>query len=219
MKQIIFNLGFMSMAFVLLFGCQKEKLIGGGEIARETRMLTSFNSVEISGNRKAKLVYAAASKVEIYGYENLVAAMRSEIKSGKLFFEFPANVRVKNDNITLVIYTPNLEEVVLSGDTEMDLGAGFTGDKFNIYTSGNAVVKCSASAYNSLSIVTSGTASILAEPLVSKAAEVVVSGKAFVEVRATETLKVNISGEGEVHHWGNPAVNSTISGNGKLVKH
>ena len=208
-------LGFLFM----LQSCSKDVLKGDGPIRTETRTLTSFTSVDISGNRNIEIIKSDVKKVEVTGYENLVSSYESKIENGTLTFGFVNHWRVKNDNISLKIYTPDFSEIHLSGNNHVTIGAGFNLSDFEASMSGNGKLFFTEGTVNNLTIKSSGNGETHADKLVAQNVRVEISGNGTAEVQAVKTLSVRISGNGEVHYWGNPAVSSSISGNGKTVKH
>jgi hypothetical protein len=219
MKNTIKHTTIFFLSAIMLSSCTKEVLRGEGTITTETRMFNAFTAVEISGDREAEIIFSSESKVEISGYENLIAAYSSRVSNGKLYFDFPNACVVKNDNIRLKIFTPQLSKIVISGSGTVATGEGFTGQVFEGLLSGDALLTIGTGQYDKVRYTISGSGQILAEPLAAKTATVFISGSGKVEVRASQTLDATISGSGMVHFWGNPAVTSHISGDGKLVKH
>ncbi|HSC53574.1 MAG TPA: DUF2807 domain-containing protein [Phnomibacter sp.] len=206
------------LATVLLMSCTKDVLRGEGSTITETRSLQAFSAVEVSGNRVAEIIPSVEYKVEVTGYQNLVPVYSSIVSNGKLYFEFK-NHRVRNDNISLKIYTPTLSKLNMSGNTDISTGALYAGEYFEAFISGNGVLRMAGGTYGATHFNTSGSAKIYASNVSSNNSHVSVSGNGHIELKANNTLDVEISGNGEVHYWGNPAITSNISGNGKMVKH
>jgi len=219
MKNIIKHTVIVFISAILFSSCNKEVLRGEGSITAETRSLPAFTAIEVSGNRQAEIILSAESKVEITGYQNLVPAYQSHVSNGKLRFEFNNYHNVKNDNISLKIYTPSVSAISMSGNTEVQVSENFSADYFEAFLSGNGTLRMHGGNFNQLKLHTSGSAKVYASAVLSKQSNISVSGNGYLEVQASKTLDVHISGNGEVHYWGNPTVSSSISGNGKIVKH
>jgi hypothetical protein len=148
-----------------------------------------------------------------------VGAYSCYVYNGELRCEFPLLTSVRNDNISLKIYTPHLEGLHISGNTDVTVGSGLNETTFQAAISGSGKLDMKGGAATNLYFYTSGDALIFAEPLYSQKARATVSGSAKIEMRASQTLDVAISGSGEVHYWGNPVVASHISGSGKTISH
>jgi len=219
MKSIIQYSAILFFSAVLFSSCTKDVLRGEGSVTAETRSLPTFSAIEVSGNRQAEIILSTDSKVEITGYQNLVPAYKSYVSNGKLRFEFNNCNNVKNDNISLKIYTPSVSAISMSGNTEVQVSENFSAEYFEAFLSGNGTLRMHGGNFNQLKLHTSGSAKVYASAVLSNQSNVSVSGNGYLEVKASKTLDVHISGNGEVHYWGNPTVSSTISGNGKIVKH
>jgi len=203
----------------MLQSCSKDVLKGDGTIRTETRELTTFARIDISGNRNVEIIKSETKKVEVTGYDNLIGSYESKVDNGTLSFGFLNHFRVKNDNISLKIYTPDLSDIHLSGNNIVTFGSGFNFNDFEASMSGNGKVTFNEGVVNNLTIKTTGNGEIHAEKLLAQHARIESSGNGLSVVQVAQTLSVRISGNGEVHYWGNPEVNSSISGNGKTVKH
>lgn len=205
--------------FVLLQSCSKDVLKGDGAIRTETRSLASFANVDISGNRTVEIIKSDTRKVEVTGYENLTTAFVSKVENSNLTFGFQNQWRVKNDNISLKIYTPDLSELHLSGNNTVTLGDGFTLNDLEASMTGNGKLYFTGGTVENLTVKSSGNGETHAEKLQAQNVKVEISGNGLAEVKAAKTLSIRISGNGEVHYWGNADVTSNISGNGKTIKH
>jgi hypothetical protein len=207
-------------ALAVLSSCSKDVLHGSGATISDTRTLVPFESVEIVGNRDVEIIPSAESKVEITGYENLVPAYTAKVSQGRLYFEFPYHAVVKNDNIRLKIYTPGLKATKLVGNNNVLVKSGITTDNFMADLTGNAKLRFEPNHFNKLEVRMSGNAEVFAEPAIARRADVQVSGNGYVEVRASESIRVQVSGSGEVNYWGSPAdTDISISGRGKAIRH
>jgi hypothetical protein len=219
MKNIFKHTAIVLISVILFSSCTKEVLHGEGNITTETRNLAAFSAIEISGNRHAEIILSTESKVEITGYQNLVAAYKSTVSNGKLRFDFNNCTKVHNENISLKIYTPSFSSINMSGNAEVKMGENFSGNYFEAMLSGNGILRMQGGNFSTVKLNSSGSAKVYASAVVSNQTNVSVSGNGYMEVQATKALDVRISGNGEVHYWGNPTVSTNISGNGKIVKH
>jgi hypothetical protein len=204
----------------VLSSCSKDVLHGSGATISDTRTLVPFESVDIVGNRDVEIIPSTESKVEITGYENLVPAYTAKVSQGRLYFEFPYHVVVKNDNIRLKIYTPVFKGTRLVGNNNVLVKTGFAEENFEADLAGNAKLRFEPNHFNKLEVRMSGNAEVFAEPAIAKRADVQVSGNGYVEVRASESIRIQVSGSGEVNYWGSPAdTDISISGSGKAIRH
>lgn len=212
----------IATSFVLIFGltaCTKEKLTGEGSVVTEKRNVARFSKVELSGFRQAEIVYSNSYMVEVTGYENLIPIFMTEVSNDRLILKYPNFTKVNNDNITLKIYTNNLSRVDVSGHSNIKIGNGFVLDRLQTNLSGSSEIYVGEGTCKEFAIHSSGESQIYARNFKSEQADITLSGHSFLEIYVTQKLSANISGEGEIHFWGNPVVKAKISGNGKTIKH
>ena len=203
---------------VCTVSCTKDALVGTGEIKTEVRVLNQFDKVQISGNREAVIIKSEERKVELTGYANLVDRYSEKLKNGNLSFEYPAFTRVRNDNVKLKIYTPDLAMVGLSGNTRLTIGEGFSSDRLELQLSGNTFVEGGTGTVNVLRIDASGNPDILLKSVIAREADLHLSGNPEVEVFAEQKLSVNASGTGKIKYWGSPATSIKVSGTVKVER-
>lgn len=217
MKNVL-ALATLGIAF-LLQSCSKDVLVGDGPNRTETRELASFRHIDVSGNRHVEIVKSDVYKVEVTGYENLTVAFQSKVENGYLSFGYLNHWRVKNDNISLKIYSPDLSGMHISGNNEVSIGTGFNFNDLEVSMTGNGKLFFGACTANNFKIKSNGNGETFAEKLHAQNIRVEINGNGLAEVHATKTLSVKIIGNGEVHYWGDPQVAANISGNGKTIRH
>ncbi len=173
----------------MLQSCSKDVLKGDGPIRTETRTVTSFSSVDISGNRNVEIIKSDTRKVELTGYDNLLPSYESKVDNGTLTFGFVNHWRVKNDNISMKIYTPDFSEIRLSGNNTVTIGTGFNLNDFVASMSGNGKLHFSEGMVNNLTIKSSGNGETHANQLVAQNVRVEISGNGTAEVQAVKNSR------------------------------
>jgi hypothetical protein len=208
------------LALVVVTSCNKDVLRGEGPTKTEIRTLPAFNTVHLSGIRHAEIVYSTESKVELTGYQNLVDVYSQRVLNGELEFMYLNHTNVRNDNIRLRIYTPIHTKISMSGNTKATVLAGFSNTRYEALLSGNSELRFGGGTVDRLELETSGNAEVYARPLQAVDATASVSGNGRIELQASRSANITISGNGAVHYWGNPPqVVASVSGNGRVVKH
>lgn len=218
MKTIYF-LAASLLLFIGLNSCNKETLRGNGSILNESRTLSSFQHIVVSGDRNVEIVKGNAWKIEVTGYQNLVRVFRTYVTNGQLYFDYPDYCAIRNDNIRVKVFTPFINGLTMSGSTDVSIADGFTAAKFEANLSGSGRLIINGGQFQQMNIYTSGSAHVYALPAIAQKADIVISGSAQIELQPIDFLKVRISGSGKVHYWGDPQLDVQISGSGKVIKH
>jgi Putative auto-transporter adhesin, head GIN domain len=63
-----------------------------------------------------------------------------------------------------------------------------------------------------------GSGSIDAQSLQTKQTEAKIHGSGNIGVSVTEQLKAGIFGSGNIYYWGNPILETTQNGSGRVIK-
>ena len=210
---------YISVITMMLTSCNKDALVGGGEIITEIRSTEIFDKIQISGNRETEIIKSNERKVEVTGYANLVHQYDEQVSNGILSFQYPAFSRVRRDNIRLKIYTPDITHIGLNGNSTLEIKDGFVADRLTFQLSGNTRVISEGGAINELRIDASGNPEIYLRPMQAKKVELQLSGNPWIEVFAGETLLVNASGAGKIKYWGSPLTTTLhLSGTVKVER-
>ena len=209
-----------ALATLTFTACQKDLLSGHGSTITEVRTLSDFQKVMVSGKPDVQIIKSNESKIEVTGYANLVSAYRTDVSNGQLRADYRNATVIRNDNISLKIYTKDLSLVDVSGKVEVDIFGAFSGDHFTAKLSGDTRLKVNDNAtYQSVRFELSGLSRVFAKNIAAQEASASCSGETLIELTASQKLTVNISGKSDVHYWGNPAnVEEHISGLGKLFR-
>jgi len=197
--------------------------------------LSGFRGVEIGGTFEVHLKKSPTFIVTAQGDETDLENLQFDIDKGVLevsFKNFKRSWRFNNHkNIVLQIGLPELKEAEFTGasklmmsgfNNEEDIKLYFSGaskgiiedldaEKFSIELSGASKLKLSGRVVK-LNIDASGAASIEAFPMVSRDADISLSGASRVEVSVKNSLHVEASGAAKVVYKGNPLVSKNLSG-------
>ncbi len=105
---------------------------------------------------------------------------------------------------------------VISGSGEIKTGAVDT-QEFKVTISGSGNAKTSGNTANARYIM-SGSGILFAEDLVTDYANVTISGSGSVYATVLQNLAAVISGSGNIYLYGDPDVNITRTGSGKVIR-
>ncbi len=137
------------------------------------------------------------------------------------------------------IYCENLDaddvEIQLSGSGQVDCQNLIAGN-LNIELEGSGIITAGIMTENaetrlegsgdifmtgsagSTALSVSGSGRIVAQDMVTAVCDAYISGSGTIRTHVLDALKVRIIGSGTVYYRGNPAVESDISGSGRVIK-
>jgi hypothetical protein len=217
MKNIITPM--LAALALLSASCEKDVLRGSGAVVTETRQLAPFHNIQIDGTTESEVVFSTESKVEITGYQNLVNEYLSEVNNLSLKFRFRNLQNIRNNNLRVKIYTPNLRSVSLSGDLGMVIGEGFKANSFYANLSGITRLEWNGGEYKETYYDVSGNAKLYARLLKANSVVIEASGNTKAEATALEQLDATASGTSEIAYWGRPPIiNIHLTGRAKVER-
>ena len=222
----------LSLALVMLSvsGC-RVNLGDGAEIIEPSEKIVkakypqaSFNKVENQTVGDIQLIQSDQSRVTLSAPENYIDLFAFENEDGMLRIKYAKNnVNIHSANVTILVYTPTLQEIRNTGaaDIRLDnlktenLEVRNTGvGSFNLKNLEVRKIDVSCSGVGSIVVsgqtdeakyTCSGVGSINAKELKAQEVEASISGVGGVECHASEAIKGNISGVGGLKFAGHPA--------------
>jgi hypothetical protein len=209
---------------------------GNGVVMEETRSVDSFDQIEINGIGEFTVVLGTKESLRVEAEENLLPYLETYVRGSTLVVEIEDGRNILptepvNFYLTVValealdisglgnIQLPEIEtedfRISLSGAGNIDIES-LDADTFNVTMSGLGDLTVSDGQVASQDVTISGGGKYFASSLESADAVVTISGVGSATLRASEFLKVTISGGGDVNYYGNPEVDTDISGLGNL---
>ena len=201
--------------------------IGNGNVITEKRNVTDFHSIKSSGSIDIEISPSESYSVEVQNDENLMEYVVTEINNGVLEVRYKSG-SYSNDHVKVYVGAPSLNEISSSGSADITINSTLnnstlknndeisfhlsgSGDvkgsvdapSIKAYSSGSGDIKLSGRTQNFLCEIR-GSGDVNCEELRSENADVSVMGSADVHVFASVSLKVTVSGSGDVYYSGKP---------------
>ena len=230
--------------FILLASCQTsaQGWFGQETIKESKNYVTKeinvedFTRINLVGSPTVTYTQQAGKPtVTIYTSDNIAEALDIHVKDATLYVGFKKNLRVSYKKLDIRVSSPRLEGVNIAGSGEVHLPDGLdTGDlQLSVAGSGDLSLKgllcqsVGASVAGSGDLVLNGTADqanyhvsgsgdLSASKLKAQQVEASVAGSGDITCHATDLLKANISGSGEIGYAGSPRLEVPKKGIYKL---
>lgn len=188
---------------------------GNGVKKSETRKMSDFNKIELSGVYTVLITNGKTTSFVIEGDENIIEHIVSDI-NGTSLNVYSGNSLCPSLPLNLVITLGDLSDLSASGAMEVDI-QGVANKEIRLIVAGSAGVRAAGTS-ESLNASISGTGNIEAADLLTTNAKVFISGVGDATVQTSNLLEVEIQGVGNVYHIGKPAeVRQNISGIGTVT--
>jgi len=216
-----------------LFG--GKGVVGSGNMATETRPVSGFDRLELSGIGDAQVVQGETESLEIEAEDNLLPYITSQVVAGQLTIGVQRGISIRPTRPILYKLTvKSLHQVTTSGIGKISIDSLVTdqlktdssgtgnieigklrADGLEVHISGLGSIHVSGSV-NQLILHISGAGSLKGEELKTSQARADISGTGSAMLWVTDTLTANISGLGSISYYGNPVVRKEVSGVGTL---
>ncbi len=210
-----------------------RRVRGSGNVTVESRQVSGFERVALSGIGDLQLTQGEGESLEVEAEDNLLEYLITEVRGDTLFIE------IRSDQTTIdptkpIKYRLTMKdisgiEVSGAGDLEageiqasvLDVecsGAGsveiesLQADKLAVFLSGTGRLEVAGGKVENLKIDISGAGAFRAPDLESQVADVQISGTGSAKIWVTETLDAALSGTSSVEYYGQPSITQDTSG-------
>lgn len=203
---------------LLAAGCHHgnfTEIKGNGKRELQKRQVAPFTSISTDGAFTIEVTCQKDLSLEIEGDENVLGFVTTEVGNNILRLDNKQNYSV-SEPIRVKISVPNLEGLAVNGAGHIDV-KGMNNEKFEIDSNGAPTIIVSGKT-KMVDIAANGAGKVDTHNLHATRAVVDARGVAKVDLDVSDQLDVEISGPSSVTYTGNPAVNKTIHGPGKLTR-
>ncbi len=187
---------------------------GSGVLGKERRNVEPFRVIHVAAGIDLNYRNGPAQSIEIIGDRNLIPIIETSV-SGSVLTIAGRKSYQQHLPLTIEITSPNLESLALHGAGDIRLTA-LRQESFALTLNGSGNVTADGQI-DRFSVTVNGAGDINAQGLVSKLADIRLSGSGDISVTARETLKAYLIGSGEITYYGRPAhIEKRIIGSGDL---
>lgn len=212
------KLSLILMLTVLAAGCHLDMasdIKGSGKRETEKRQIGSFTSITTEGAFNIEVACQKDLSLEVEGDDNVLDYVSTEVSNNVLRLRNTKSYSV-NEPVKIKISVPNLEGLSVSGAGKIDI-RGMNNEKFEIDSNGAPAINVSGTT-KLIDINTNGAGKIDTHNLRASRGVVESNGVSRVDLHVADQLDVTVSGPSSVFYQGDPVVNKTVNGPGKVEK-
>ena len=203
---------------VLCVGCHHgfgAGVKGSGKRVTQKRDVGPFTSIKAEGAFDIEVVCQKDVGIQIEADDNIIPLVSTEVSNNVLRVK-PTSNYSSDDAPKIKINVPNIEAFTADGAGTIQI-SGVNNDKLQIALNGAATLTASGTT-KMVGIDTNGAAKIDTHNLRAAHAVVDSKGVSKVDLGVSSQLDVTVSGPSHVTYSGDPVVNKTIHGPGKVEK-
>jgi hypothetical protein len=188
---------------------------GSGKREVQKREIGPFTTIRTEGAFNIDVVCQKDLSLEVEGDDNILPLVTAEVSNGTLYLKNNQSYSTSQP-VTFRITAPNLEGLAVTGAGKIAI-KGMNNEKFEIDSDGAPTIDVAGST-KLIDIDANGAGKIDAHNLEAARGVIESKGVCRVEVDIAEHLDVTVSGPSSVTYQGNPTVNKTINGPGKVER-
>jgi hypothetical protein len=203
---------------VLAAGCHhgmRAEIKGSGKRVMEKRNVTPFTAISTEGAFTIEVTCQKDLGLEVEGDDNVLSVVTAEVANNVLRLRNTKNYSV-GEPVKFKISVPNLEGLSVSGAGKIDI-KGMNNEKFEIDSEGAPNISVSGNT-KIIDIDSSGAGKIDTHNLHASRGIVDSKGVSRIDLDVADQLDVTVSGPSSVFYKGDPVVNKTINGPGKVER-
>jgi hypothetical protein len=212
------KLALLVLFVVVAAGCHHGRFAeirGSGKRELQKRNVAQFSSISAEGAFTIEVTCQKDPSLEVEGDDNVLEFVTADVSGNVLRLKNTKNYST-NEPVKFRISVPNLEGFSVNGAGRIEI-KNMNNDKFEIDTNGapNIVVSGNTKV---IDVGANGAGKIDAHNLHASRGVVDSKGVATVDLDVADQLDVTISGPAKVTYKGDPVVNKTIHGPGKIER-
>lgn len=212
----------LALLFLLLpllaTGCHhgiRAEVNGSGKRVMQKREISPFTSISTEGAFAIEVTCQKDPSLEVEGDDNVLEFVTAEVRGNVLRLTNSKSYST-DEPVRIKITVQNLEGLSVSGAGRIDI-KGMKNEKFEIDANGAPNIVVSGTT-NTVDIDSNGAGRIDTQNLRASRAVVDSKGVSRIDLDVSEQLDITVSGPSTVTYKGDPVVNKTVNGPGKVEK-
>lgn len=217
MKKALFTLfTFISVCSFAQWG----KVTGNGNMKKETREVSGFTGIALSGNMNVQLSYGSLNSITVEGDENVLPYIETNVEDGVLQVRTKNKTSINTRNKLMVyVSLTKLTELKVSGSGNITGNGDFSNDgKTNIALSGSGNINVGMNSFNETAIAISGSGNVTLKGKSTNKIEAAISGSGNIDCSdiVCNDVSAHVSGSGNIKVFANKSIDAKVSGSGSI---
>lgn len=209
------------LAFAIT-SCSQGPIVKGSKnyITKEVSV-DNFNAIKLLGSANITYQQAPRTHVEIYGSDNIVPLLETNVDGGTLTIKFKKNTNIINSGkLEIKISSPDLNKLTINGSGDVNFANGInTSGDIELGINGSGDISGKAFNCREMAITINGSGDIELQQINSEKCSASISGSGDIALSGkTNAARYRISGSGEIGASGLEAVDveASTSGSGSI---
>ena len=196
----------------------RREITGSGHVVTESRTVSPFTRISVSGGGRIILQAADTEFVEVRADDNVLPVLATWVRNGTLFIQPDPDIRLRETSeIVFTVGYLQLHRIGISGAMEGEAFAIDT-DFLSVSVSGASSLRTGGAAFDHDARI-SGASTYHASELETSTTVVTASGASAAVVWVLSELDASASGASRIRYRGDPSVRSSVSGAGSVRRY
>jgi putative autotransporter adhesin-like protein len=202
---------------MLAAGCHGlgTQVRGSGKRELQKREVAPFTSISSDGAFTIEVTCGKPVSLEVEGDDNVLELVTTDVGNNILRLKNTKNYST-SEPVKFRISVPNLEGLSVNGAGHIDI-KGMNNDKFEIDANGAPTIVV-AGITKVVDVGANGAGKIDTSKLHASRGVVEANGATRVDLDITDQLDVTVNGASTITYKGNPVINKTVRGPGKIER-
>ena len=212
------KLALLVLLLVFAAGCHHGRFAeirGSGKRELQKRNVGPFTSISTEGAFTIEVTCQKDQSLEVEGDDNVLEFVTAEVSGNILRLKNTKNYST-SEPVRFRISVPNLEGLSVSGAGRIDV-KGLNNDKFEVDANGAPTITV-AGTTKVIDVGSNGAGKIDTTKLHASRGVVDANGATRVDLDVADQLDATVNGPSTVTYKGDPTVNKTVHGPGKIEK-
>jgi len=212
------KLALLVLFVVFATGCihgHFAEISGSGKRELQKHNVAPFTSISTDGAFTIEVTCQKDVSLEVEGDDNVLEFVTSDVSGNILRIKNSKNYSTK-EPVKFKISVPNLEGLSVNGAGHIEI-KNLNNDKFEIDTNGAPTIVASGNT-KVIDVGANGAGKIDVSKLHASRGVVDSRGVSRIDLDVTDQLDATVSGPSTVTYKGDPVVNKTIHGPGKIER-
>jgi hypothetical protein len=212
MRAFFIMLALIACALPGISGCTVPLPAPSGVMTRESRIVDTFSSLQLSSGLRATVTAGASQSLVVVGDTNLVGLVRASVAGGVLTVSLMDPYRATADDpLHVEISAPALSALTVDGTAQLT-ASRMVGDVLVLDASGASSITIDGTA-SQVKATASGGSHMEARALTARDVSLEGSGASFAEVCAQSSIDLHLSGASRALYACNPSsITTDLSG-------
>lgn len=198
-----------------------------------------FDAIKLQSSMDVTYHQGADRRIEIYGSDNIVPLVETEVDGGTLVIKYQKNLQIRNGKLEVRVFSPDLNRLTINGSGDVKFANGIKTEKdIELCINGSGDIQGKGFSCRKMKVSINGSGDVALQEIQSKECAASISGSGDIslsgettdakyriggsgDIRAAKLVARNVeastSGSGDIQCYASEKLTGRISGSGDIA--